>query len=144
MVVLTTRRQRRSRRLGLTLSEAVGDSAYRQRLRLGLDRARDFAGRNGYAWSSFYRAFRLDNFLENFAQVGYQLGHTRQEMVESVLACQEAFRAKGRLPRTWAALQQWRLLEPSTSRLPMPEPVLQGCVMLALSYAAARGRVATR
>ena len=36
-----------------------------------------------------------------------------------------------------AALQQWRLLEPSTSRLPMPEPVLHGCVMLALSYAAA-------
>ena len=120
-MVQSERRLRRSRRLGLTLSEAVGDSAYRARLRLGLDRARGFTLRIGTVWASLSRVLRLDAFLEEFAQTGYRLGYTRQEIVESALACHEAFHAKGRLPRVWAMLTQWRLLEASTARLPIPE-----------------------
>ena len=138
------RHLRRTARRGASLAEAVGDSLYLERLRVALTRAEEHAARIGTTWRSLRRRARLDAFLWEYIQTAFKLGAGRQEMLEATLACQSHFGARGRLPRAWEALQQWKLVEPSTPKIPIPEDLVQAFFAKAIALGALTQRAYDR
>ena len=113
--------ERRRVREARDLDDLEGSARYREILAAGLVRAQSFASLSGVIWASLRRSRACDAFLRNFVRHGYQQGYPRNEVVESVLAVQKEFGQRTRLTRTWELISDWRNLQPSKLRVPLPE-----------------------
>ena len=100
-------------------------------------RAREFAEKEHIDWVLLRRARRCDDFLVKVLHHGFRAGWTRNEVVLSVLGVQKEFGLRGRLPKAWNWVNEWRLQEPSKLRLPLPPECSEALFNFAFGLACA-------
>ena len=103
--------KRRAARAELRNLEALeGDPRYLGLLEEGLNRARNFAAQFSWDRGRLRSARVCDTFLLSFVKHCFGQGFVRNQAILSLLAVQREFGVRGRVPRCWAAMSDWRNL----------------------------------